>query len=191
MEVDQRQRRNPKRKPLSDRTNFNSTTLHPISNNKKTKKNKPLLLLHPATRIPRQPPEVENSSSVKDDDASTGSNVPPSPHTVSPLLLLRRNPWWLILCTTGGLLWTDQRIRESKSWRLCRSVVLSRKNQEYRKCLFSTSEQHTLPQDFIDKQRAYFAEVDAFELLEEEASENEMEELNRATNAVATDSTNQ
>ncbi|KAK9159242.1 hypothetical protein Scep_005816 [Stephania cephalantha] len=60
-----------------------------------------------------------------------------------------------------------------------------------KKCLFSTPEQHTLPQDFIDKQRAYFAEVDAFELLEEEASENEMEELNRATNAVPTDSANQ
>ncbi|KAK9124683.1 hypothetical protein Sjap_014285 [Stephania japonica] len=60
-----------------------------------------------------------------------------------------------------------------------------------KKRLFSTPEQHTLPQDFIDKQRAYFAEVDAFELVEEEASEGEMEELNRATSALATDSANQ
>ncbi|KAJ4707365.1 GATA zinc finger domain-containing protein 24 [Melia azedarach] len=28
--------------------------------------------------------------------------------------------------------------------------------------------QHALPQDFIEKQRAYFAEIDAFELAEEE-----------------------
>lgn len=27
---------------------------------------------------------------------------------------------------------------------------------------------HALPQDFIEKQRAYFAEIDAFELPEEE-----------------------
>lgn len=30
-----------------------------------------------------------------------------------------------------------------------------------------------LPADFIEKQRAYFKEVDEFELLEEEASDNE------------------
>ncbi|XP_058110555.1 uncharacterized protein LOC131253540 isoform X3 [Magnolia sinica] len=34
---------------------------------------------------------------------------------------------------------------------------------------------HVLSQDFIDKQRAYFAEIDAFELQEEEVSESEME----------------
>lgn len=34
---------------------------------------------------------------------------------------------------------------------------------------------HSLPQDFIDKQRAYFAEIDAFELPEEVVSENELE----------------
>ncbi|GMI86188.1 hypothetical protein like AT3G56250 [Hibiscus trionum] len=34
---------------------------------------------------------------------------------------------------------------------------------------------HELPQDFIDKQRAYFAEIDAFELEEEVASADELE----------------
>ncbi|KAK8519665.1 hypothetical protein V6N13_104779 [Hibiscus sabdariffa] len=34
---------------------------------------------------------------------------------------------------------------------------------------------HKLPQDFIDKQRAYFAEIDAFELEEEVASADESE----------------
>ena len=34
---------------------------------------------------------------------------------------------------------------------------------------------HDLPQDFIDKQRAYFAEVDAFELEEEVTSADELE----------------
>lgn len=28
--------------------------------------------------------------------------------------------------------------------------------------------QHAMPQDFIEKQKAYFAEIDAFELSEEE-----------------------
>lgn len=32
-----------------------------------------------------------------------------------------------------------------------------------------------LPQDFIEKQRAYFAEVDAFDLPEEAVSESELE----------------
>ncbi|CAL4897240.1 unnamed protein product [Urochloa decumbens] len=32
-----------------------------------------------------------------------------------------------------------------------------------------------LPEDFVKKQRAYFADVDAFELLEEEVSESELE----------------
>ncbi|KAL6002996.1 hypothetical protein ACLOJK_023218 [Asimina triloba] len=34
---------------------------------------------------------------------------------------------------------------------------------------------HALPQDFIDKQKAYFAEIDAFELLEEEVSITELD----------------
>lgn len=34
---------------------------------------------------------------------------------------------------------------------------------------------HDLPLDFIDKQRAYFAEVDAFELEEEVASADELD----------------
>ena len=34
---------------------------------------------------------------------------------------------------------------------------------------------HDLPEDFIDKQRAYFAEVDAFELEEAVASADELE----------------
>lgn len=34
---------------------------------------------------------------------------------------------------------------------------------------------HSLPQDFIEKQRAYFAEIDAFELSEEEASADDLE----------------
>ena len=32
-----------------------------------------------------------------------------------------------------------------------------------------------LPEDFVKKQRAYFADVDAFELPEEEVSESELE----------------
>lgn len=32
-----------------------------------------------------------------------------------------------------------------------------------------------LPQDFIDKQKAYFAEIDSFELEEEVASADELE----------------
>ncbi|KAG9455201.1 hypothetical protein H6P81_008105 [Aristolochia fimbriata] len=35
--------------------------------------------------------------------------------------------------------------------------------------------EYDLPQDFIDKQRAYFAEVDEFELAEEEVSPSELE----------------
>jgi hypothetical protein len=31
------------------------------------------------------------------------------------------------------------------------------------------------PLDYIEKQRAYFAEIDAFELVEEEVSESELE----------------
>ena len=32
-----------------------------------------------------------------------------------------------------------------------------------------------LPQDFVEKQKAYFAEIDAFELPEEVVSESELE----------------
>ncbi|XP_068644639.1 uncharacterized protein [Aristolochia californica] len=35
--------------------------------------------------------------------------------------------------------------------------------------------EYILPQDFIDKQRAYFAEIDAFELAEEDVSLSELE----------------
>ncbi|KAJ7965113.1 1-phosphatidylinositol 3-phosphate 5-kinase [Quillaja saponaria] len=51
-------------------------------------------------------------------------------------------------------------------------TVPCRKKQ---RCMRSKSK-HGLPQDFIEKQRAYFAEVDAFELAEEEvASDEELE----------------
>uniref|UniRef100_A0A0E0IX51 Sororin C-terminal region domain-containing protein n=1 Tax=Oryza nivara TaxID=4536 RepID=A0A0E0IX51_ORYNI len=39
----------------------------------------------------------------------------------------------------------------------------------------TSSGKHMLPEDFVKKQRAYFEEVDAFELPEEEASETDLE----------------
>ncbi|XP_052138623.1 uncharacterized protein LOC127757196 [Oryza glaberrima] len=39
----------------------------------------------------------------------------------------------------------------------------------------TSSDKHMLPEDFVKKQRAYFEEVDAFELPEEEASETDLE----------------
>lgn len=36
-------------------------------------------------------------------------------------------------------------------------------------------DKHALPQDYIEQQRAYFAEIDAFELPEEVVSESELE----------------
>uniref|UniRef100_A0A0E0MBN4 Sororin C-terminal region domain-containing protein n=1 Tax=Oryza punctata TaxID=4537 RepID=A0A0E0MBN4_ORYPU len=39
----------------------------------------------------------------------------------------------------------------------------------------TSSGKHMLPEDFVKKQRAYFEEVDAFELLEEAASETDLE----------------
>lgn len=48
-------------------------------------------------------------------------------------------------------------------------------NVQKRRCLPRDQDtpEYNLPADFIEKQRAYFKEVDEFELLEEEASDNE------------------
>ncbi|OMO50202.1 hypothetical protein COLO4_38187 [Corchorus olitorius] len=46
-----------------------------------------------------------------------------------------------------------------------------KKKQQWKK----TEDKHDLPQDFIDKQRAYFAEIDAFELEEEEVESSDDE----------------
>ncbi|KAJ0979237.1 hypothetical protein J5N97_014711 [Dioscorea zingiberensis] len=51
----------------------------------------------------------------------------------------------------------------------------STKKQRQNTARVKDSQETTLPQDFVDKQRAYFAEIDAFELAEEEVSDSELE----------------
>lgn len=54
--------------------------------------------------------------------------------------------------------------------------MLSQK--QHRKLSDEDEKKHALPQDFIEQQRAYFAEIDAFELSEVEVdSSNELDWL--------------
>ncbi|XVE52251.1 hypothetical protein DITRI_Ditri02bG0108200 [Diplodiscus trichospermus] len=56
-----------------------------------------------------------------------------------------------------------------------KSCPMPRKKKQCREKAQVNASKDDLPQDFIDKQRAYFAEVDAFELEEEVASADELE----------------
>ncbi|XVE86136.1 hypothetical protein DITRI_Ditri18aG0012000 [Diplodiscus trichospermus] len=58
---------------------------------------------------------------------------------------------------------------------LSKSCPPPRKRKQHRQKAEVNASNHDLPQDFIDKQRAYFAEVDAFELEEEVASADKLE----------------
>ncbi|XVF41166.1 hypothetical protein PTKIN_Ptkin01aG0258100 [Pterospermum kingtungense] len=58
---------------------------------------------------------------------------------------------------------------------LSKSCPMPRKKKQRQEKAEVNASKHELPQDFIDKQRAYFAEVDAFELEEEMASADELE----------------
>ncbi|XP_022743131.1 uncharacterized SDCCAG3 family protein isoform X1 [Durio zibethinus] len=58
---------------------------------------------------------------------------------------------------------------------LSKSCPIARKKKQHREKSEVNAAKHDLPQDFIDRQRAYFAEVDAFELEEEVASADELE----------------
>ncbi|XP_078179491.1 uncharacterized protein LOC144573583 [Carex rostrata] len=60
--------------------------------------------------------------------------------------------------------------KPKKASQYARNPVLSPRNVEKEPSLKFIS-----PQDYIEKQRAYFAEIDAFELVEEEVSESELE----------------
>lgn len=55
---------------------------------------------------------------------------------------------------------------------------MSSQKQRIEKAKVNASK-NDLPQDFIDRQRAYFAEVDAFELEEEVASDEELEQMEK------------
>ncbi|XWS65549.1 hypothetical protein CRYUN_Cryun05aG0123100 [Craigia yunnanensis] len=58
---------------------------------------------------------------------------------------------------------------------LSKSCPIPCKKKQRREKAEVNASKHDLPLDFIDKQRAYFAEVDAFELEEEVASADELE----------------
>ncbi|XP_021297183.1 uncharacterized protein LOC110426307 [Herrania umbratica] len=58
---------------------------------------------------------------------------------------------------------------------LSKSCPLPRKTKKRIEKAKVNASKNDLPQDFIDRQRAYFAEVDAFELEEEVASDEELE----------------
>ncbi|XP_022747698.1 uncharacterized protein LOC111297279 [Durio zibethinus] len=58
---------------------------------------------------------------------------------------------------------------------LFKSCPMPRKKKQRQEKAEVNASKHDLPQDFIDKHRAYFAEVDAFELEEEVASADELE----------------
>ncbi|WRX12364.1 hypothetical protein QQP08_004851, partial [Theobroma cacao] len=58
------------------------------------------------------------------------------------------------------------------------SVITNSEKQRMEKAEVNASK-NDLPQDFIDKQRAYSAEVDAFELEEEVASDEELEQMEK------------
>lgn len=47
--------------------------------------------------------------------------------------------------------------------------------QKQRENTYEASRKPILPPDFVEKQRAYFAEIDSFELPEEEVSESELD----------------
>ncbi|XP_039070892.1 uncharacterized protein LOC120217935 isoform X3 [Hibiscus syriacus] len=59
--------------------------------------------------------------------------------------------------------------------RLSKSCPMPCRKKQRREKGEVNASKHELPQDFIDKQRAYFAEIDAFELEEEVASADESE----------------
>ncbi|XP_039063253.1 uncharacterized protein LOC120207934 [Hibiscus syriacus] len=56
---------------------------------------------------------------------------------------------------------------------ISKSCPMPHKKKQRRVKAEINASKHDLPQDFIDKQRAYFAEVDAFELEEEVEAGNE------------------
>lgn len=57
-----------------------------------------------------------------------------------------------------------------------KSYTFHHKKKQRRKLSDEDEKKHALPQDFIEQQRAYFAEIDAFELSEVEVdSSNELD----------------
>lgn len=57
-----------------------------------------------------------------------------------------------------------------------KSLAVHRKKKRCGALSDGDGKKHALPQDFIKQQRAYFAEIDAFELSEEEVgSSNELD----------------
>ncbi|XP_072968308.1 uncharacterized protein [Typha angustifolia] len=55
------------------------------------------------------------------------------------------------------------------------SVPCEKAKKRQRRTMTETLNKPLLPQDFVEKQRAYFAEIDSFELPEEVVSESELD----------------
>ncbi|OVA12665.1 hypothetical protein BVC80_9017g18 [Macleaya cordata] len=207
------ERRNLKRKPLSDCTNItaNNPRVSPIRKN-------PNVSFSFGKSLITKPPKPPLSTNKSDQnsfkyDTSTGSNnaenprirtqpsTPPRPNSSANSVEIdcenagvatvysRRRPVEKtrdkgkevaetvpFSCPPARRIGSigDKLVIEHRDVALSKSCTAVRPKSK-KKRRFSLPEEPALPKDFIEKQKAYFAEIDAFELPEEVVSESELE----------------
>lgn len=189
MSVIRMDRRNPKRKPLSNLTNTPNSKLN-VSNSKpkpnlksdtastgsntiptpinhKAQKppihrSRPRILPKPSTPYPKLSPSLPDSGSVNYEPVrmmkDKGKAVAVGVFSCPPIERARR-------------LWDDIEDEESDDDRIKMSKTFSDGGKKTRYSMPMPA----LPRAFVEEQRKYFAEVDAFELEEEAVSESELE----------------
>ncbi|XP_061945631.1 uncharacterized protein LOC133669484 [Populus nigra] len=182
------------RKPLADCTNLSPSSSTSSTNNipsSSSFKKPPLLSfsLHKFPNTKNKPGSTPSHKTPASKSAAVSPPTPSHPPESSPLpgsfgdeifephsVYTRRQSTECKRKSKGRASFTPAPKTEFASYKMndvgvtcpSKSLAVHRKKRRCRALSDGDEKKHALPQDYIEQQRAYFAEIDAFELSEEE-----------------------
>ncbi|BBG98111.1 hypothetical protein Prudu_007435 [Prunus dulcis] len=154
------------RKPLSDCTNTIPNT-KTSTNTNATATSSQSSSASTAT-LKRLNPKLSSATKTLVAALNPKPSAPPPKFLPRLLALLPFRPLLLVPVTVTLLRLVQGKLKEDGHSSLSKESTAPRKKKQCAAPAGKDVSMHALPQDFIEKQRAYFAEIDAFELPEEE-----------------------